>query len=257
MKDESSEVNDLKSLMSLIQIGGDMLVKSQTGALNRVLRYFAVSIANSSVAVAELCERGFGADAVKISRGMFETYVSFCYLLRRPSEVEDFVGFDAIARHKRLQTYKSKFPELYSSFPVEKILAVNEAYRAVKKKFTSPKGNVRERWCRHSLAEMASVAGLAEMYELLYRHASFIHHPNPMGLAMLIDSTTLDIQPGPTRKHTGIALRMATLVLYGTLLEYSKLIDANHKEAFKQIEGALNSTIECEGSPLGSLAEAF
>jgi len=62
-----------------------VLGKPETRRLERTLRYFAVTLANSSVAVATLCGDGYGADALKISRGMFEILHYFpVYLLLRP-----------------------------------------------------------------------------------------------------------------------------------------------------------------------------
>jgi hypothetical protein len=248
---------DLEALQQLILVAKEVLDKPETRALERTLRYFAVCLANSSVAVATLCGDGFGADALKISRSMFENYITFRYLLLRPKELNDFLGFDAVARYKRLECYKAKFPRMYSMFSAEKIKAVSENYDSVKKKFSSRNGKVRKSWCRHTLAEMARIVDRAEMYEIFYRHASSVLHVDPMGLAMLIDGATLEIQPGPTARHIGVAMRMATLVFLGTLSEYSKLIVADHAEVFKRIDGLIGGAIETEGSVLGSLSDAF
>jgi hypothetical protein len=114
---------DLEALSELILIAKALLEKTQPKPFERTLRYFAVSLANSSVAVGMLCDYGHGADAVKIARSMFEIYVTFRYLLIRPKELEDFLAFDAIARYNRLQYYKKKLPEIYSGFSAEKISA--------------------------------------------------------------------------------------------------------------------------------------
>lgn len=248
---------DLEALQQLILVAKEVLDKPETRALKQTLRYFAVCLANSSVAVATLCGDGFGADALKISRSMFENYITFRYLLLRPNELNDFLGFDAVARYKRLQCYKAKFPRMYSMFSAEKIKAVNEKYDSVKNKFVSRNGKIRKSWCRHDLAEMARIVDRTEMYEIFYRHASSLLHIDPMGLAMLIDGATLEIQPGPTARHIGVAMRMATIVFHGALSEYSKLIGADHAEVLKQIDGLIGGPIETEGSVLGSLSDAF
>lgn len=248
---------DLEALQQLILVAKEVLGKPETRALERTLRYFAVCLANSSVAVAMLCGDGHGADALKISRSMFENYISFLYLLLRPKELNDFLGFDAVARYKRLQCYKAKFPRMYSMFSAEKLKAVNENYDSVKNKFLSRNGKIRDRWCRHDLAEMARIVGRAEMYDLFYRHASAFMHIDPMGLAMLIDGTTLEVQPGPTARHIGVAMRMATLVFHDALSEYSKLVGADHADVLKRIDGLIGGAIATEGSVLGSLSDAF
>jgi hypothetical protein len=254
---EPSIAKDLEALMELITVAKAILGRTQTGVYERTLRYFGISLANSSVAVATLCTAGHGADAVKIARSMFETHVTFRYLLRRPQELKDFLDFDAVARYNRLQFYKSKIPQLYASFPADKINAVNNAYHAVKKRFADSTGKVRKRWSCHSLAEMARVAGLADMYDLFYSYASSLHHTDPMGLAMLVDGETLEVQPGPTERHIGIAIRMATSTLHETLCEYSKLIGVDCSEALHRIDELISGVVEFKGNPLGSLAQAF
>jgi hypothetical protein len=207
--------------------------------------------------VALLCNAGYGADGVKIARGMFETHVAFRYLLRRPHDLEDFLRFDAVARYNRLQFYNSKMPKMYAAIPTEKINAVESAYRAIEKKFADSDGKVRLRWSRHNLADMARVAGLADMYDLFYRYASSLHHAGPMGLAMLIDGETLEVRPGPTERHVGIALRVATMILHDILCEYSKLIGADCSGALRRAGELIGGAVDFKGSVLGSLAEAF
>jgi hypothetical protein len=254
---EAGVVRDLEGLRGLILIAKEVLGKAQTGAFERTLRYLAVSVADSSVAVAILCSGGYGADGVKIARGMFETHVTFRYLLRRPHDLRDFLDFDAVARYKRLQFYNSKLPKVYVRTPTEKINAVENAYRAVEKRFTDSNGKVRLRWSRHGLADMARVAGLADIYDLFYRYASSLHHVDPMGLAMLIDRETLEVQPGPTERHIGIALRMATMTLHDVLSEYSKLIGIDCSDALQRAGELIGGDVDSKGSALGSLADAF
>lgn len=259
MATERNEIirKDVEALQALILVAKDVLGKTETRPLQRTLRYLAVSLANSSVAVAMLCNDGYGADALKIARSMFETYITFRYLLQRPAELSDFIAFDAIARYNRLQSYKTKFPRMYALFSAERIKGVNDNYNSAKKKFVGRKGRIRNRWCPYSVAEMARITGCAEMYDLFYRHASSLLHVDPMGLTMLIDGRSLEIQPGPTARHIGVAMRMAALVFHDALSRYSKLIGADHSEALKRIDGLIGGEIDVEGSVLGSLAEAF
>lgn len=248
---------DVEALQRLILVAKGVLGKAETQALERTLRYFAVSLANSSVAVAILCDAGHGADALKIARSMFEAYVTFRYLLLRPKELNDFVAFDAIARYNRLQYYKTKSPRTYAMFSAERIKAVNDNYNSVRKNFVGRKGKIRSRWCPHSLAEMARITGCGDMYDVFYRHASSVLHLDPMGLTTLIDGKTLEVQPGPTARHIGVAIRMAALVFHDTLVRYSKLVGADHSEALTRIDELIGGEIEAEGSVLGAFADAF
>lgn len=248
---------DLEALQGLILVARNVLRKPEKRELEQTLRYFAVSLANSSVAVATLCGDGYGADALKVARGMFETHIIFRYLLLRPNELSDYLNFDAVARYKRLRLYKTKFPRMYSLFSAGQIKAAEHKYLAVKKNFMPPNGKLRGRWCRHDLAEMARMVGRAEMYDLFYRHASLVLHTDPMGLAMLIDGATREVQPGPSARHIGLPARIASMIFHDTLSEYSKLVGADHTEVLKRIDGLIGGEIAVEGSFLGSLSEAF
>src|SRR3989442_3770031 len=226
---------DLEVLEELGVVAKGVLGTPQQRLYERTLRFLGIAMVNSSVAVGMLCTAGFGADAAKIARSVFEAHVTFRYLLRRPNELRDFIDFDAVARYNRLQFYKSKMPHVYATFPTEKMEATNNAYRTVKKRFADSTGKVRKRWSGHSLAEMARVAELADLYDLFYRYASSLHHTDPMGLAMLVDRETLDIQPGPTERHVRIGIRIATSILHEAILEYSKLIGVDCSEPLRRI----------------------
>ena len=78
-----------------------------------------------------------------------------------------------------------------------------------------------------------------------------------MGHTMLVDGETLEVQPGPTERHVGIALRMATSTLYDVLSGYSKLTGADCSDALQRINKLISGAVEFTGNPLGSLAQAF
>jgi Family of unknown function (DUF5677) len=249
---------DSEALIGLVTIASGLLLPTQSENLQRVLRYFAVSLVNSSFSISSLCCDGYGVDAMKIGRGMFETFVSFRYLLVRRKELDDFLEFDAVIRYKRLQVW-SRMPRHNAGFAADRIEAVNSAYRVVKKKFTNSKGKARDHWCRHSLAEMARVAGsdVAALYDVFYRHASLLHHTDPMGLSMLIKKETMEIQPGPTENFIGIAMRLATIILHDTLEHYSKFAGIDCSGELLRIGETLNSPVHSRWDGLETIWEAF
>jgi hypothetical protein len=250
-------LNDLQALRKLIGLAESILSKDQTTVHHKTLRSFAVSMVNSTVAVGTLCDAGFGADAMKIARSIFEMQVTFRYLLRYPQELQNFIDFDAVLQHKRLKVYQSEFPEVYATFSAESIQKTLGTYERVKKRFSSSAGKVRQTWSNRSLKEMARLTDLEQMYMLFYPHASSMHHVSPMGLALLIDGLTLEVRPGPSRRHVGIAIRVATSSLYETLKDYAALTGLECADTLKQIWVLLDSDVQFDGNALGSLSKAL
>ena len=244
----------LSATADLTGIAARLLPTPPDDSLQQTIRYFAASMTNSNIGLALLCMNGHGADAVKLARGMFESQIALKYLIQNPAELRDFLEFDAVARWRRLQFYKSQHPALYASFPEAKKSEVDREFVRVQRRFVGKGGKMRDRWCRYPIAEMAKRVGLAEMYELFYRYASALHHLDPMGLGMLIDGESLDVQPAPSMAHIGIALGIGNLILLDALRDYSKVRQIDNENAFKQVEQRLaKAKFACENAVVGAL----
>jgi len=243
-----------QATVELTGVAARLLPIRPGNSLQRTIRHITASITNSNVALALLCINGHGADAVKIARGMFESQITLKHLILNPSELRDFLEFDAVARYKRLQFYKSHHPELYKAFPESKKSEVEDAFARVRDRFVGKNSKLRDRWSKYSIAEMARRAGLGEMYELFYRYASALHHMDPMGLGMLFDGGTLDVQPAPTMAHIGIALWIGNQILLDALRDYSKFRRLDNEDALKRVEQLLAKSQLTSGSAaIGSL----
>jgi len=241
--------------VELTGIATKLLTIRPTTSLERTVRYMTAAMTNSNVGVALLCVNGHGADGVKVARGMFETLVTLKYLILTPSELRDFLEFDAVVRWKRLNFYKDHHPETYKRFPESKVAEVNRAFRRSRKRFAGRSGTLRDRWCRHSIAEMARRTGMSELYELFYRYASSLHHVNPMGLGMLIDGDTFDVQPAPSMAHIGIALGSGNVILLDALRDYGTIRQLDNEGTLKQIEQLLKKADFTSGNAVISSLE--
>ena len=89
------------------------------------------------------------------------------------------------------------------------------------------------------MSEMAERAGLADMYSLFYGYASALQGPDPMGLGMMINGRSFDVQPPPTMAHVGIALGVGKTILLETLRDYSKVCQVDNEDAFQRVEQEL------------------
>ena len=168
----------------------------------------------------------------------------------------DFHDFDAVARWRRQQFYKSHHPGVYATFSDSKVSEVEREFKRVEKRFRGWTGKLRGEWCRRPLPEMAGRAGLADMYSLFYGYATLLQTLDPMGLGMMIHAKSGDVQSPPTMAHVSIARAVGNHILLNTLRDYSKLFQLDKEEALQAVEQALaKANIEVESSVAGSLSD--
>jgi hypothetical protein len=100
-------------------------------------------VSNSFGALITLTLNGYGHDALRISRGMFEISVNAAYLQRHPEEVDDFLDYHWVNQRKRLDYMKQHDPEALRRLPAESISAVNTEYARVLARFADKVGKPR------------------------------------------------------------------------------------------------------------------
>jgi len=166
---------------------------------------------------------GFAADAVKLQRGTFEALVTLRNLIARPDQIEDFVYFEDVVRWQRLEIYKRCSPEGYQAIPAASVDLRKAAFERVRGRFMDSKGRLRSSWHGTNIAEMARAVDLGDMYEVFYRYASSLHHSDSMGLAMIVDEKSFDIETEPSFRHAGIALTMTNSLAVEGLSAYARV----------------------------------
>lgn len=202
--------------------------------------------------------KGHGADAVRVVRAMFELQIGFKYLLLYSGELQDFLDFDAVARWRRQQFYKSQHPGVYATFSEPNVSEVEREFKRVHKRFRSWTGKLRDQWCKHPLPEMARRTGLADMYSLFYGYSTLLQTLDPMGLGMMIHAKSGDVQSPPTVAHVGIALAVGNRILLDTLRGYSKLCQIDKGDAFQAVEQDLaKANIDVDSSAVGDLRDVI
>ena len=249
--------NQFEALGACIQLSAKILPMRPANNLQRIAGYFLASMTNSITAIGVLCRYGHGADAIRIARGMFEVFVNMKYLIVRPSEVRDYLDFDAVARWKRMQFYRASHPSGYANFPASKKEQVEREYERVRHRFLGANGKPRPTWCKHPLSQMAEIADISDLYELFYPYASAIHHASPMGLGMLVDGGSLQIKPAPQLGHIGISLMLAIKLFVEAVHCHSNLHRADCEAILKAIEAIADKDSFEPEDAVGALAEVF
>jgi hypothetical protein len=129
--------------------------------LHKVCRHLSKMVANSLSAVVLLGLNGFGNDAIKIARSMFEAAVTVAYLRKHPEEFSDYFDFHFLVAMKRHRYMEKYAPQLLTRVTPEVIESTKSGYARVAAHF-STKGKVRSRWSRKPFGAICAELGLQE-----------------------------------------------------------------------------------------------
>lgn len=180
----------------------------QAEPLHKVLRHLSKIVSNSFSALLILGINGFGNDAMKLARGMFETALTVAYLKQHPEEFDYYMDYHWIIAMKRHRYVLKHAPDLLKQIQPEVIEEIVDNYQLVAPKFTNSRGKVRGRWSKKSFAQIAEDLGMADHYETFYHFASGMHHGDVSGMMMQMDSEegVLDVNIAPSLEWVGEAL---------------------------------------------------
>jgi hypothetical protein len=157
----------------------------------------AAAAANTHGALLTLVLNGYGHDAVKLARSLFEIELNILRLKAHPEELEDFLGYHFI---RQKQLYDMFSDEQQKRVPRDRYDRMISDYNSVLGRFIGArdKTHPRNEWCRVSLYERAEEAGsqYLDLYKMFYRQASSMHHLDFSGIAAHSDADMLaDMAP--------------------------------------------------------------
>jgi hypothetical protein len=152
--------------------------------LTQVVYRLVLVAANTCGAIQILVLNGYGADALRLSRSVYETELNIVWLRDHPEDVLDFVEYRAIQRKHYYDAMDEKRRKLLPAEVCEEILA---EYAAALPRFATKSGKPRNEWCRVSLRERAKAAGFLDLHGVYYRLASSVHHGDITGLRSQTD----------------------------------------------------------------------
>jgi hypothetical protein len=193
-----------KAATNLIPLQNIIFKKPVAEPLHKVIRSIARIVANSLGALTVLTLNGYGVDALRVARSMFEGEVTALFLKSCPEQIRDYLDYMWVIQNKRLQYFKGN-DQLGKRFTPEAIRNIETNYERVKPQFNR-KGKMRPRWSRFSLAEMAEKAGLGDLYGVIYPLLSSIHHHDISGLSSQAESKSIDMEVAPSDNWLGLAL---------------------------------------------------
>jgi Family of unknown function (DUF5677) len=203
----------------------ELFSQGHSEPLHKVCRHLSKMVSNSLNAVLLLGMNGFGMDAIKIARTMFEAAVTVAYLRKYPAEVDDYLDFHFIVANKRYCYMKKYTPDLLRTVSAEAIENTTKGYARVAPRFINKKGRVRGRWSKKSFDRICADVGLEEHYLSFYALASNITHADFSGLAAQSDRDpgVLDVEIAPSEQFVGLAFRTAHFAFVLSATEYIAL----------------------------------
>jgi hypothetical protein len=183
-------------------IVNEMTSQTFNGQLSHVVARMVFAAANTIGALITLVCNGYGHDAMKLARSIYETELNILWLKNHPEDVEDFVDYNIIQQKQR---YDSMEEEQRNAFPKEQYEEMMAASTDILPRFASGRDKTRPRneWCRVSIYERAKEAEqywrremeaqgvqarAVSLYNAFYRPASSLHHGDIGGLIAQVDS---------------------------------------------------------------------
>lgn len=185
-----------------------------------MIRFLAKMIMNSNGAVIALAVQGYGNDAIKVTRSMYDGTVTAAYLRQHAELVDDYLDYFSIRRWRFYQHLVKSHSEQAQRITDEHAAALKAEYDKVLPKFTKPNDKqVYDSWRKGvSLRQMADAVQLGELYPVFYSMASGIQHLDVSGMGHQIADGLFDVAVAPNEKFVREALNvghnMSVRVLY-------------------------------------------
>lgn len=163
----------------------EMITHKLTDQLAQVIGYMVFTAANACGAVHVLVLNGYGADAFKLSRGIFETDVNVAWLKKHPEDLAHYVQYHAIQRKRWYDQMDEEEKRQVGSELHDEIMA---EYRAALPLFDTGRGKPRAEWCRENIRVRAQEAGQLDLYLTYFNEVSSVHHGDIAGILAQCDS---------------------------------------------------------------------
>jgi len=188
----------------------DVFKEGPAEPLHKVCRHIAKTVCNSLGALLILCANGYGNDAMKVARSMFEGAVNLAYLRRHAEELDDYMDFVWVSSRRLQEFLRVHAPKSFDQISKETLLQSQREYERVVVRFTDTKGRVRSHWCKRPFSQMAAEVGLAAWYGGFYHLASAMQHMSMQGLVgqteKNVDPRVLDVDVAPSKQWLEQAL---------------------------------------------------
>jgi hypothetical protein len=225
-----SYAKSFEAAAELTSLGNEVFNIPLAEPLHKVARHIAKTVWNSFGALMILVLNGYGPDAMKIARGMFEASVTLGYLRLHPDEVDDYIDFHAVIRKRFHDNMKQSSPEQLKRYSHDVIREIESDFARVAPRFRTKSGRLRGNWAKRSFREMAKEVGQEGLYVMFYSFASSMHHSDMSGMVAQTLRTeaedVLDVDIAPSDKWLKESLIIGHGAVVGVLRAYNEITKA-------------------------------
>lgn len=212
----------------LAPIVSEMIQTPIQGPLLQMVGQMTAAAANTHGALLTLVLNGYGHDAMKLARSLFEIELNILRLKAHPDEISDYVDYNII---QQKQLYDMLDIDQKKQVPQERYDEMMNEYNAALPRFIKDRKKQipRSEWCRESLYARAKEAGPThlDLYRTFYQHASSMYHMDIGGIAAHVDAQ-MYAHMAPSWEHLDDAL-----VATGSFLRCVGYLDEMAQLGFK------------------------
>lgn len=165
---------------TLQSIVSEIIMTPIRGQLAQIIGQMSAAASNTYGAMLTLVLNGFGNDAMKLARSLFEIELNIRRLKNHPEELQDFLDYHFI---QRKQLYDIFTDEQKKKMPSERHQEMMAEYNRGLPRFIKDKARQipRSEWCRDSLfvraKEAGSVLGTPGRCARRHRDLHSLHRP--------------------------------------------------------------------------------
>lgn len=212
----------LRASMELVRIADGVLFKPLAEPLHKVIRSIARVMVNSNGAVLTVATAGYGNDAAKIVRSMFDGAVTIAHLRLHPELVADYIDFFRIWRWQYYESRLAEDPDSVKELPAETVEEMKMEYEAVLPRFQNRRGDILGSWCRVSVRQRADAVGVGMSYPAFHAQASGMQHLDMSGLVSQASANGFDVEVAPSGRYVRESLAMSFNLTFRALFDFDQ-----------------------------------
>ncbi|MCK9439170.1 MAG: DUF5677 domain-containing protein [Patescibacteria group bacterium] len=204
---------------------------------------FAVAKSKKTLeAISLLCQKGFGEDAVILSRSVLELYFSLKYILSvgDDSLAERFFEYDWVVRKEMYDKNQLNFNLNMDHKVIQEII---KQYNRVQRKYNF---DPKKGWSDISTYKMAEKFGLKGVYNTWYKISCMLSHPNPRSTNEYFkegNKKELTLSISPSNNLVNESLLSSVFVCLEILKEFNHYFLKNLDNELNKIEDIIKSLV--------------